>query len=207
MTIEAVVFDVGNVLIEWTPERMFDAAIGAERRAELFQSVELGQMNESVDLGRPLAEAVAECAAQNPEWSAEIRLWHDRWIEMLQPEISHSVKLLRGLRAKGVPVFSLTNFGADTYDRAAERYGFLREFDRDFISGHLKVIKPDARIYEIVEETSGLGGAQLIFADDRSDNIAAAKARGWKAHLFEGPEGWATRLVAEGLLTQEEAAP
>jgi 2-haloacid dehalogenase len=45
----------------------------------------------------------------------------------------------------------------------------------------------------------------LIFADDRTDNVAAADARGWKTHLFEHPQGWADRLVAEGLLTEAEA--
>ena len=51
----------------------------------------------------------------------------------------------------------------------------------------------------------GFSGAELLFTDDRADNIGAAHLRGWKTHLFTGPEGWANRLVDEGLLTEEEA--
>ena len=102
-------------------------------------------------------------------------------------------------------MFSLTNFGIQTYDIAAEVYPFLREFDRDFISGHMGVIKPDPQIFQMLEDESGLSGDALIFADDRDDNIAAAAARGWNTHLFKNPEGWAARLVEEGLLTEDEA--
>jgi len=112
---------------------------------------------------------------------------------------------LRALRAKGIPVFALSNFGIETFALAREVYPFLNEFDRSYISGHMGVIKPDPTIYRMLEEDCGIYPDRLIFADDRADNIAAAEARGWKTHLFTGPEGWAARLVAEGLLTADEA--
>ena len=105
-----------------------------------------------------------------------------------------------------MPVFSLTNFGVESYAFAARHYSFLNDFDRDFISGHMKVTKPDGRIYELVEDGSGLSGPELLFADDRAENINAAAGRGWRTHLFDGPQGWADRLVAEGLLSESEAA-
>ena len=206
MTIKAVVFDIGNVLIEWQPERFYDAAIGEEKRRAMFDAVDLHDMNNNVDMGHHFTDTVYAMAEANPEWQAEIRMWHDRWIEMATPAIDRSVRLLRALRAKGVPVFSLTNFGIESFDLAATHYPFLLEFDRPYISGHMGVVKPSARIYEMVEEDCGVAPEALLFADDRADNIAAAKARGWQTHLFEGPEGWADRLVSEGLLTREEAA-
>jgi 2-haloacid dehalogenase len=141
-----------------------------------------------------------------PRWRAMIRLWFDNWIDMASPAIPRSVRLLRALRARGVPVFALTNFGIGSFDHALAHYDFLGEFDRAFVSGRLGVIKPDPRIYEIVEQEGGVAPAALLFADDRSDNITAARARGWQTHLFTHPEGWAARLVAEGLLTESEAA-
>ncbi len=206
MTVKAVIFDIGNVLIEWQPERFYDAEIGQDRREAMFAEVDLHQMNEEVDLGGPFKDTIYGYAERHPQWRAEIEMWHDRWLELATPVIDHSVRLMRGLQAQGVPVFSLTNFGIESYAFAASHYGFLKEFDRDFISGHLSVTKPAARIYEIVEETSGLSGDALLFADDRPDNIFAAHERGWKTHLFEGPEGWAARLVGEGLLTEAQAA-
>ena len=206
MTPEAVVFDIGNVLIEWQPERFYDSVIGADRRREMFGSVDLHGMNDKVDMGHHFTETVYACAEEYPAWRDEIRMWHDRWIEMATPVIDHSVRLMTALQARGVPVFSLTNFGIQSYDYAATHYPFLRAFDRDFISGHMGVIKPAAQIYEMLEAGSGLNGADLIFTDDRVDNIAAANARGWRTHLFDGPQGWADRLVAEGLLDRAEAA-
>ncbi len=203
--IKAVIFDIGNVLIEWQPERFYDAVIGPKKRKQMFDAVDLHAMNDLVDQGHHFTDTIYAHAEEYPDWRAEIRMWHDRWIEMASPQIDHSLRLMKALQARGVPVFSLTNFGIQSYDYAATHYPFLREFDRDFISGHMQVIKPDPRIYEMVEATSGLSGADLIFTDDRQDNIAAAQSRGWSTHLFEGPEGWANRLVAEGLLSESDA--
>lgn len=132
-------------------------------------------------------------------------MWHDRWIEMATPAIDHSVRLLRALRAAGVPVFALTNFGIQTFEIAEPVYPFLGEFDRRYISGHMGVIKPEKEIYEQVEADCGVPPGALLFTDDRIDNINMAAARGWQTHLFEGPQGWADRLVAHGLLKEENA--
>lgn len=205
MTPEAVIFDIGNVLIEWQPERFYDAEIGEERRRKMFAEVDLHGMNDKVDTGHHFTETIYATAEAYPAWRDEIRMWHDRWIELATPVIEHSVRLMSALQANNVPVFSLTNFGIQSYDYAAGFYPFLRKFDRDFISGHMGVIKPDVRIYEMVESDSGIAPERLLFTDDRSDNISAALARGWQVHLFEGPQGWADKLVEVGLLTPEDA--
>jgi 2-haloacid dehalogenase len=207
MTVEVVVFDIGNVLIGWNPEAHFDRRIGADRRRALFAEVDLHHMNEQIDLGAPFRDSIYALAEQHPEWRDDIRDWHDSWIEMITPVIDHSVTLLRRLRAKGVPVYALSNFGVESYAFAQTRFDFLNEFDREYISGRMQVMKPDPRIYAAVEADVACGPGALLFADDRADNIAAAAARGWQTHLFEHPQGWADRLVAAGLLSAAEAAP
>lgn len=204
--VQAVVFDIGNVLIEWHPERFYDGAIGPERRKALFDSVDLHGMNDQVDRGGDFATLVADTAAANPDHADAIRLWQENWLDMASPAIDRSVRLLRALRAKGIPVFALSNFGIQTFEIAEAAYPFLGEFDRRYISGHMGVIKPDPAIYEGLERDSGLSGGALLFADDRADNVAMAAKRGWKTHLFTTPDTWADRLVVEALLTQEEAA-
>ncbi len=202
---EAVIFDIGNVLTRWQPEAFFDRVIGADRRRALFAAVDLHHMNDLVDAGAAFRDTVYDWAARHPAWADDIRLWHDRWIELASPRIDGSVALQRALRAKGVPVFALTNFGRDTFEHALPRMDFLSDFDRLYVSGRMGVIKPDPRIYEMVEADCGIAPDRLLFTDDRADNITAAARRGWRTHQFESWQGWARRLVAEGLLTEAEA--
>ncbi len=205
MTIEAVIFDIGNVLIEWQPERYYDRVIGRDRREQLFATVDLHGMNERLDMGEGFRDVIYETADAYPDFRDEIRRWHDNWIELAHPVIPHSVKLLRVLRAKGVPVFALTNFGVESYAYAQTQFDFLNEFDHEYVSGQMKVTKPSPQIFAMVEEHSGLPPEALLFADDRAANITAARVRGWHAHLFENPQGWADELVAHGLLSKDEA--
>lgn len=205
MDIEAVVFDIGNVLIRWDPESYFDSVIGEDRRRDLFATVDLHAMNEKVDLGAPLKQAAYECADQYPEFRDEIRMWHSHWIDMASPAIDHSVRLLLALRKRGVRVFALTNFGGDLLKFATTQYPFLAEFEARFVSGDLELVKPNPEIYAVLEEGTGIAPDRLLFADDRHENILAAKTRGWQTHLFDGPQGWADRLQHHGLLTQSEA--
>lgn len=205
MPIEAVIFDIGNVLTRWQPEVFYDRVIGRERRRALFGEVDLHHMNDLIDKGALFRETIYGWAELFPEWRPEIRMWYDRWIELASPRIEGSIALLRALRAKGVPVFALTNFGQHSFEEAVPKMDFLSEFDRHYVSGRMEVIKPDPRIYQMVEDDCGIAPDRLIFTDDKVENIAAAAARGWQVHQFIDWQGWAGRLVDEGLLSRAEA--
>lgn len=202
---EAVIFDIGNVLTRWQPEAFYDRVIGETRRRALFAAVDLHHMNDLIDEGALFRETIYDWAERYPEWRTEIRMWYDRWIELASPRIEGSIRLQRALRAKGIPVFALTNFGRHSFDEAVPKMDFLMDFDRHYVSGRMGVIKPDPRIYEMVEVDCGIAATRLLFTDDRADNITAAARRGWRTHQFESWQGWARRLVAEGLLTEGEA--
>ena len=201
----AVIFDIGNVLTRWQPEAFYDRVIGPDRRRALFAAVDLHAMNDVVDSGGLFRETIYDWADRTPEWAAEIRMWYDRWIELASPRIEGSIALLRALRRNGVPVYSLTNFGRYSYEEARGKMDFLSEFDREYVSGRMGVIKPAPRIYEMVEQDCGIAPNLLLFTDDKAENITAAARRGWRTHQFETWQGWAHRLVAEGLMTNAEA--
>ena len=205
MRVEAVIFDIGNVLTRWQPEAFYDRVIGVDRRTALFAAVDLHRMNDDIDEGGLFRETIYDWADRHPAWGPEVRMWYDRWIELASPRIEGSIALLRALRAKRVPVFALTNFGRNSFAEAVPKLDFLSEFDRRYVSGEMGVIKPDPRIYAMVEADCGIAGDRLLFADDRADNIAAAADRGWRTHQFETWQGWAMRLMAEGLLSKAEA--
>jgi 2-haloacid dehalogenase len=202
---QAVIFDIGNVLTSWNPEAFYDRVIGETRRRALFAEVDLHGMNDRIDEGALFRETIYDWAEQHPAWRGEVRMWYDRWIELASPRIEGSIGLQRALRAKGIPVFALTNFGRNSFADAVPKMDFLQDFDRTYVSGVMGVIKPDPRIYEMVEQDCGVAPDRLLFTDDRADNITAAARRGWRTHQFESWQGWARRLVAEGLLTTAEA--
>ena len=140
-------------------------------RRAMFAAVDLHAMNDRIDHGENWRDTVYATAEAYPEYSDLIRLWYDRWAEMASPRIDKSTAILRRLRQQGTQVFALSNFGIESFAFAETLYPELSEFDQRFISGHMGVTKPARRIYEMVEEETGLSGAQLFFADDRQDNI------------------------------------
>jgi 2-haloacid dehalogenase len=200
MTPRAVIFDIGNVLIGWQPEDYYDRVYGEERRRALFAEVDLHWMNERVDRGEPFTQVIYETAEAHPKWRAEIRDWHDSWIQLATPVIDHSVTLLRRLRAKGVPVHCLTNFGVDSYAYAQTQFDFLNEFDIEFVSGRMQVTKPDPRIYALLCKRAGLEPQDCLFIDDSPKNVDGARAAGMQAELFTTPEALEQALAARGLL-------
>jgi 2-haloacid dehalogenase len=203
--IEAVVLDIGNVLIRWDPEGFYDERIGPERRQRLFAEVALADMNQRIDQGAPFRKTVAEVAKAHPQWHDEIMLWHDEWLGMTAPDRPRMIELTRAVRANGTQVWALSNFGIETLELADAAYPFLAEFDRRIISGELGVCKPAPDIFEAVE-AQGVAPERLLYTDDVEENVAAAAARGWQTHLFDGVDGWEARLVAEGLLKAAAAS-
>lgn len=196
----AVVFDVGNVLVHWRPEDVYARLIpdAAERKA-LFDRVDFEAMNLRGDRDGRLADEVAALAARHPADAGPIIAWHDNWEEMFSPPIPESFALLAAVQAAGTRTVALTNFAADTWEKAVRMHPALGTFDVAVVSGREGAIKPERRIYEILETRTGLSGADLFFTDDRADNIAAAAARGWRTHLFEGPAGLKAALKGVGL--------
>ncbi len=201
---DVVIFDIGNVLIKWHPENLYDQLMSKTERRKMFAEIDLHEMNDRIDHGENWRDTVYAHAEKHPKYADLIRLWHDRWDEMATPAIPYSWHLLRRLRARNIPVFALSNFGIETFAYAETLYPILAEFDKRYISGHMAVAKPTAQIYEMVESDSGYAGHQILFADDRAENIDAAAAKDWQTHLFETPEPFGHLLVEKGLLTKDD---
>jgi 2-haloacid dehalogenase len=207
MTPQAMVFDIGEVLVGWSPERLYARLIpDADARARFFREVCPPEWNDAFDRGRSMPQGVAEDAAANPEYAALIRAWWEMWPEMIGPPIEGSVACLRALKRKGTPVYGLTNFAAETFAIAQRMFPFLTEFDHVVVSAHVKANKPEPAIYAALEAAIPHPPQALFFADDKPANVAGARARGWRAHLFETPEGLQAELVACGMLEPAEIA-
>ena len=198
---KAVVFDVGRVLFQWELRALFEKLI--DDRAELdwfLHNVVTEEWHFDHDRGRALADMVPERIAQFPAYEAHINAYATRFNETVPGPVAGSHDIVERLASAGVPLFCLTNFGDEFWQVFRPTQPIFDLFEDIIVSGVEKVAKPDARIYEIVEERSGRSGAELFFTDDNPANIAAAKARGWDAHVFTDAAALEAQLQNAGLL-------
>ena len=202
MTATAAVFDVGNVLYGWDPDAFLVRQIADdEARLQFIEDVDLYAWHETLDGGRPYAEAAAELEEKFPQYANVIAAWSDRFGETISGPVPGVHALVEALDARGVPLFAITNFSADFWPpfHAKER-AFFDRFRGIVVSGEVKLLKPDPAIYYLALDRFGLKPADALFIDDREINVEGALAVGMAAHLFTGAEGLRARLVAEGLL-------
>jgi 2-haloacid dehalogenase len=197
----AVVFDVGRVLFHWRLGALFEKLIeDPQELAWFLDHVVTEQWHFEHDRGRALAEMLPERIALFPQYEALIRAYATRFNETVPGPVEGTHALVERLAARGVPLFCLTNFGAELWQQFRPTQPIFDHFEDIIVSGIEKVAKPDPRIYDICEARSRRTGAQLFFTDDNPANIAAARARGWIAHLFTDAASLEAALVEAGLL-------
>lgn len=202
---EAVVFDIGDVLVRWDPMRVYRELIPDDAaRAHFFAEIMPPEVNARFDRGEPMPEGVERHAERHPEHADLIRAWWTRWPDTIGPAIPGSVACLRALKAKGAPVYGLTNFAAETLAIARGMFPFLTAFDACVVSAEVGANKPEPEIYAALEAVAPHPPAALFFTDDKPYNVAAAETRGWTGHHFTGAEGLQAALIAAGLLTRAE---
>jgi 2-haloacid dehalogenase len=203
----AVVFDLGGVLIDWDPRYLYRTLFeGDEEGMEAFLSeVVTQEWNGHQDAGRPWSEAIEVLAAKHPERRDLIAAFWERWPEMLGGAMDETVAILAELRAAGVAVYALSNWSAETFPRARPRFPFLDWFDGIVISGQVKLVKPDPRIFRHLLETHGLAPERTVFVDDSETNVRAAIALGMIGIHFAGADRLRRELRSLGLPLSELA--
>ena len=198
---KAVVFDVGMVLYEWDLRRLFEKLIDDEAELDWFcTNVVTPEWHFQHDAGRPLDDMVPELQAQHPDHAHLIEAYRRRFNETIPGPVDGTHAIARTLMDCGVPVYGLTNFGAEFWDAFRPTAPIFDGFTDIVVSGREKCAKPDARIYEIAEQRFDHAPQELYFIDDRADNIAAARARGWHGHVFAGAGALEADLRRHGLL-------
>ena len=202
--VTAVVFDLGGVLIDWDPRYLYRTLFADETAMEDFlATVTTPEWNRAQDAGRPWSEAVEELAARHPEKRELIEAYWRRWPETLGGAIEPTVAVLRDLRATDVRLYALSNWSAETFPIARPRYPFLDWFDGIVISGQEGLIKPDARIFEVLLDRYELQPDQTVFVDDHVPNVDAAAVLGIRALRFTDADTLRGDLRRLGLLDGE----
>jgi 2-haloacid dehalogenase len=199
--IEAVVFDVGGVLLDWNPRYLYRKLFDDEKEMERFLSeVCTLEWHDAHDRGKPLEVSCAELATTHPSYAEQIYAWGQRSEEMVGGPIQETVELLRELKDAGVPVYALTNMEVETYPRRLERFPFLRWFDGAVVSSFEGVAKPDAEIFQLLLERFGLDPRRTLLVDDSAQNVRAARSAGMQAMQFSSASELRALLEEAGLL-------
>lgn len=203
--VDTVVFDIGNVLIDWEPRYLYRKVFDSEKEMEDFLgNVATMDWHLEQDRGRSIREGNAVLTSRHPEYAREVEAFYGRWGEMFGGEIQGSVEVLRELRERGYAVYALTNYSAETFPHARRQYGFLEWFDEIVVSGEEGMVKPDREIYDLLIERTGLAPADSVFVDDRAENVRAAEKLGFDGVVFRDAEGLRREMVRLGLLCPDD---
>lgn len=207
--LSAVVFDLGGVLIDWDPRHLYRSLFAGDEAAmeSFLATVCTPEWNARQDAGRPWGEAVAALVEEFPAEREMIVAYHERWPEMLGGAIEGTVEILAELQARRVSLYALSNWSAETFPVARDRYPFLTWFDGLVISGEERLAKPDPRLFRILLARHRLDPRSTAYVDDSAANVTVAAGLGMAALLFRGPGILRADLARLGLLGEPADDP
>lgn len=196
----AVLWDFGHTLVDWEPRRVYRTLLDTDDAVEAF----LGGVctlawHGQHDRGVSMAENRRALIEKHPDKAELITAWDTRWADMFDGWIDGMDAIVAALEAIGVPQYGLTNLPAEKWPHIQETYPEIARFKDVIVSGVEGVVKPDPRIYEITAQRLPFAPADVLFLDDRPDNIEAAINAGFKGHVFDGAPGAIAALRAHGL--------
>lgn len=201
MKIEAIVFDLGNVLVQWNPANLYNKIFKDKEEVDYFlNNICTMDWHTEQDAGRSPEEGTDMLVQEHPDWEHPIRAFYARWKEMFSGPIEGSVQILKELKEKGYKLYALSNWNAELYNRTVDDYPFLNWFDGKIISGEVKMKKPDDEIYHLLFQRFQLDPKAALFIDDNKNNIETAQRLGIQSILFTTPEMLRTELENRNIL-------
>ncbi len=200
--VEAVIYDIGNVLIRWDVRALYRTIFDDPEEMERFLAeVWTPLENDRCDRGAPFAEVIAERVALHPHHEHAIRAAWDRWIETVPGPVEGAWELVADLDDRGVRLYGLSNFSAETFPLVRNAYPGFERFRDVVISGdHPGLAKPDHELFRILLDRHGLEPSRTLFVDDSPANTAAAAELGLLTVTFEDTDAFRKELAALGVL-------
>lgn len=187
--IKAIIFDFGNVLLEWNPRNVYKRYFpnDPEGMEHFLKEISFMDWNLQQDKGRPFAEGVAVLSEKFPHHSHLIRAYYDHWTDSIGGSITGTVDILRKLKRAGYPLYGLSNWSAETFPHARAKYDFFDLFDDMVISGEVGYVKPDPEIFQILLEKIGRPAQECLLIDDSLPNIDQGNKMGFVTIHFRFP--------------------
>jgi HAD superfamily hydrolase (TIGR01509 family) len=196
-----VVFDLGKVLVD------FDYSIAVRRIAarsrmtiqEIARFMSHSPLFTQYELGALTTQQFCDEICRVAGFHATPAEFGEYFADIFVP-IEPMVRLHAALRQRGLAAYVFSNTNELAAEHIRRSFPFYANFDGYILSYQHGVMKPDARLYEILEREAGRRGADLLYLDDRPENVAAGAARGWQAILQESPEKSLAAIRKLGLL-------
>lgn len=200
--IKAIVFDFGNVLLEWNPRNVYQRFFpndpdGIER---FLHEVNFMEWNLLQDKGRPFAEGVAVLSKEFPHYAHLIQAFHDHWVESLGDSIDGTIEIMKELKQAGYPLYGLSNWSAETFPYARQKHDFFDLLDDMVISGEVGHVKPNPEIFQIMLDRIRRPADECLFIDDSLANIQQAQKMRFAAVHFQSPQQLRDTLRVLGIL-------
>jgi len=200
--IKAIIFDYGNVLIEWEPRYVYNRFFpnDPEGMERFFKEVDFLSWNAHQDKGRTFKEGVADLSGQFPHYTHLIQAYHDNWKDSIGISYVGTVEIMKQLKQKGYPLYGLSNWSAETFPYARSKFDFFELFDDMVISGLVGYVKPEPEIYHLMLEKIRKPAQECLFIDDSLPNIQQAQKMGFQTIHFKSSEQLADDLKSIKLL-------
>ena len=188
--IKAIVFDFGNVLLEWDPRYVYQRFFpnDPEGMERFFKEVNFMEWNLLQDKGRPFREGVAVLSRQFPHYSHLIQAYHEHWTDSLGDSLDGTVEIMKQLKTAGYPLYGLSNWSAETFPHVRQKHDFFDLLDDMVISGEVGQVKPHPEIFQIMLDRIGRPAHECLFIDDATANIQQAQKMGFATVHFQSPE-------------------
>ncbi len=201
-TIHAILFDFGNVLLEWNPRYIYRRYFPDDEAAmeQFFQEVNFMDWNAQQDKGRLFADGVTQLSKEFPHYSNLIQAYHDNWKDSIGGSLDGTVEIMKRLKQAGYSVYGLSNWSAETFPLVRDKFSYFDLLDDIIISGDVGQIKPDPEIYEIALKRIGRPASECLFIDDALANIEQARRMGFAVIHFQSPEQLERELKSLRLL-------
>lgn len=199
MSVDAVLFDLGQVLVRWDPWLPFRGRHAEADVRRFFDDVDFAAFNHRQDAGRPWAEARAALEASHPGHVPLLDAYVEHFAEAVPGPVEGADALVDDLRAAGVRVLGLTNWSAETFHVAPRTAPVVGRLEDVLVSGREGLAKPDPRIFELATRRFRLDPARTLFTDDSPVNVEAGARAGFRTALFTSHDALRGTLRALGV--------
>jgi epoxide hydrolase-like predicted phosphatase len=189
MAIQKVIFDVGQVLVKFNPRNLFIKILKDEEKVDFFlKNICTWKWHIQQDFIYDTSKAAGPVIKKHPEYKEAIEAFYGRFLEMIDSVHQENVDLALKLKQKGYPIYLLSNFPGDQFEKYRLQNSFLNEFDDRIISGDVGLAKPDIKIYQLAIKKFNLNPEESLFIDDKIENTKGAEQAGIKTIQLQNPE-------------------